>query len=360
METDDHVLVERCRAGEVAAFEPLVEKYRQRVYRLAYNVLRDSEEAWDVAQETFIRAWQALPAFRGQSAFYTWLFRIVMNVATDRARQRAARGRAFGTERVSEEEWERTMPAEGERPDQAAARGQDRERIMGALAALPEHHRAIIMLSDLEGLSYREIAQVLDIPMGTVMSRLHNARKRLRDKLGPILGLVLALLALAVAPAAGQAPAGPSRGPDAARIVRFGARVLLAGDAPPPAGLRVAPAGPDERLERFLPKLRQLFSYRAYTSLERYRAEVPVGVTQRWPVPGERQLELTPESVSDGAVRFRLRLQRGGLAELSTDIRVARGNPFVVGGPRHADGVLIIIVWANPNPEPREGRGGSR
>ncbi len=350
METDDHALVERCRAGDVAAFEPLVEKYRPRVYRLAYNVLRDSEEAWDVAQEAFIRAWRALPAFRGQSAFYTWLFRIVMNVATDRARQRAARGRAFGAERVSEEEWERTMPDQGERPDQAAARAQDRERIMGALAALPERHRAIIMLSDLEGLSYREIAQVLDIPMGTVMSRLHNARKRLRETMGPLLGLVLALLALTVAPAAGQAP----------RIVRFGARVLLAGDAPPAASLRVVPAGPDERLDRFLPKLRQLFSYREYTSLERYRAEVPVGVTQRWPVPGDRQLALTPEGVSDGAVRFRLRLQRGSLAELSTDIQVARGNPFVVGGPRHADGVLIIIVWANPNPEPRAGRGESR
>jgi len=87
---DDAALVARCRTGDIAAFEPLVEKYRQRVWRLAYNVLRDREEAWDVAQEAFIRAYQALPAFRGQSAFYTWLFRIVMNVASDRARSRAA------------------------------------------------------------------------------------------------------------------------------------------------------------------------------------------------------------------------------------------------------------------------------
>ena len=86
MDTDVAVLVERCRNGDIAAFEPLVEKYRQRVWRLAYNVLRDREEAWDVAQDAFIKAFQALPNFRGQSAFYTWLFRIVMNVATDRAR----------------------------------------------------------------------------------------------------------------------------------------------------------------------------------------------------------------------------------------------------------------------------------
>ena len=80
-----------------------MEKYRERVWRLAYNYLRDREEAWDVAQDAFIRAWQALPSFRGQSAFYTWLFRIVINVATDRARQRSSRGRALGTEAVPEE-----------------------------------------------------------------------------------------------------------------------------------------------------------------------------------------------------------------------------------------------------------------
>ena len=96
MDSDDAVLIERCRAGDLAAFEPLVEKYRLRVYRLAYNVLRDPDEAWDVAQDAFIRAFQALSSFRGDSAFYTWLFRIVMNVARDRARQHAARGQIAG------------------------------------------------------------------------------------------------------------------------------------------------------------------------------------------------------------------------------------------------------------------------
>ena len=193
---DDLALVERCLAGDVTAFEPLVEKYRARVYRLAFNVLRDTEDAWDVAQEVFIRAWQALPSFRRQSAFYTWLFRIAMNVASDRARQRVARGRAFGTERVEEEQWERELIDQEEPPDARAAHAEARHRIMRALDALPEHHRAIIMLSDLEGLSYREIAEVLRIPMGTVMSRLHHARKRLRAALGPLLGVVLALVAL--------------------------------------------------------------------------------------------------------------------------------------------------------------------
>jgi RNA polymerase sigma-70 factor (ECF subfamily) len=336
--SDDQALVERCRSGDLTAFEPLVEKYRERVWRLAYHYVRDREEAWDVAQEAFVRAWQALPNFRGQSAFYTWLFRIVVNVATDRARSRAARGRAFGTEAVPEEDWERVLVDPTRGPDETAAGAEARERVRRALDALPPHHRTIIMLSDLEGLSYREIAEVLGIPMGTVMSRLHNARKRLRQVLGPLLALLLMVLP-ALAPAAlGQ------------QVVRFGARVLLATDGPPPVGITRNPAGRDERLEQFLPRLRQLFRYREYTSMERYRAEVPVGTTQRWPVPGDRLLEVTPEGVLGNAVRLRVRLLRGPTAEVNTLIQAASGNPAVIGGPRHSEGVLIIIVWANPHP----------
>jgi RNA polymerase sigma-70 factor (ECF subfamily) len=338
VDQDDQTLVERSRGGDVAAFEPLVEKYRQRVYRLAYNVVRDSEDAWDVAQEAFVRAWQALPNFKGQSAFYTWLFRIVMNVAMDRMRQRAARGRAFGTERVPEEEMERVMADDGPAPDDTAERAEQRARITAALDTLPEHHRTIIMLSDIEGLSYREIAAVLDIPMGTVMSRLHNARKRLRDALGPLLALLLVLAAaLLPAPAAAQ------------EVIRFGARIVLAGDGPPPPSVHGQPL--DERLQHFVPKLRALLGYREYTSLERYRAEVPIGAVQRWVVPGDRVLEIVPEAVIERTVLMRVRLVRGRVAELITTIQAARGHPAIIGGPPHADGVLIIIVWADANPE---------
>jgi RNA polymerase sigma-70 factor, ECF subfamily len=347
VDNDDAALIERCRAGDVAAFEPLVEKYRQRVWRLAYNLLRDREEAWDVAQEAFIRAYQALPSFRGQSAFYTWLYRIVMNVAADRARSRGARGRAFGTERVPEEDWDRVLPDQNpgdEAPDAAAARREQRRKIDQALDTLPEHHRKIVVLSDLEGLSYREIADTLDIPMGTVMSRLHNARKKLRDALKPLLLVLLVFGALLPHWLPRPVHAGDS-------MVRFGARVLLGTDAPLPAGLSAAPADGDERLVAFIPKLRQLFRYREYASLERYRAEVPVGTLQTWGVPGERRLELLPESVAGDTVRMRVRLMRGEMTELATEIRAARGSPAVIGGPRYGQGVLIIVVWANANPQ---------
>jgi RNA polymerase sigma-70 factor, ECF subfamily len=337
VDIDDQALIERCRSGDVAAFEPLVEKYRDRVWRLAFNVVRDREDAWDVTQEAFIRAWQALPSFRGQSAFYTWLFRIVVNVASDRARQRAARGRAFGTERVPEEEWERTMVDQGAPPDVEAKRAEDRERITRALAALPEHHRTIIMLSDLEGLSYREIAEVLDIPMGTVMSRLHNARKRLRDVLGPLLAVVLLALLATLAP----------RVADAQTLVRFSVVVLVAGDAEVDLGAR-----PPEELQYLIPKLRRLFRYQQYRLVQQYRAQVPIGGVQRWPVAGDRTLEIAPEGMTESSTRMQLRLQRGNVTEVTTSMQAAPGAPAVIGGPRHDGGVLILVVRTVPREMP--------
>ena len=335
MGQDDQALIQRCQAGDVAAFEPLVEKYRQRVWRIAYQIVRDREEAWDVSQEAFIRAYQSLASFRGQSAFYTWLFRIVVNLATDRVRQRAARGRAFGTERVPDTEWDGALSDDATaRPDEEAARREQRRRLARTLQELPPNFRTIIVLSDVEGLSYREIAEVLNIPVGTVMSRLHNARKRFRELLKPLLLVALALLSPWWAP--------PAR---AQQAVSFGARILLATEAP-----LLQPPPVDEQLQRVLARLRQLFRYREYTTLERYRADVPVGVTQRWVIPGDRQLDIMPESVVNSAVRMRLRLAHGNLVELNANIEAQPNRWAVIGGPPYNDGVLIIVIWAHPNP----------
>jgi RNA polymerase sigma factor (sigma-70 family) len=290
-----------------------------------------------------------LPTFRGQSAFYTWLFRITINVATDRHRQRGAQARAFGPERVTEEEWARTTPDPGGGPDQAAARVEQRERIRQALDALPPKARTIIMLSDVEGLSYREIAEVLNCPIGTVMSRLHNARKRLKGLLGPMLALILWLgLTLAWA-----APV------QAQQIIRFGVRIMEASSAREgqvgPKSPQISPAPKaepeaDERLRRILPRLQTLFRYTDYTTLDRQRVEGPLGAQQRFAVPGERWLEVTPDQLQGTSVRMRVRLLRGEHAEMNAAILAAPGAPAVLGGPPHGNGVLIIILWANPNP----------
>ncbi len=184
MSDDDREAVRRVQAGDTDAFEPLVEKYKRKVFRLAYQVLRDQEEALDTSQEAFVKAFRALPAFKGDSAFYTWLFRITMNVALDRRRQRAARTKSLGAEDVTPEEWERTAVSTDPDPEDVATSAERRDRIRKGLDSLSDHHRTIIILSDIEGLQYREIAEVLGIPMGTVMSRLHHARKRLREVLG--------------------------------------------------------------------------------------------------------------------------------------------------------------------------------
>jgi RNA polymerase sigma-70 factor (ECF subfamily) len=347
---DEQALIQRCLAGDVDAFEPLVEKYRQRVWRLAYQILHDREEAWDCAQEAFVRAFHSLSSFRGQSAFYTWLFRITVNLATDRHRARGAQARAFGAERVPEEEWARPTPDPGTRPDQAAARAEQRERITEALDALPPKARTIIILSDVEGLSYREIADVLNCPIGTVMSRLHNARQRLKALLGPMLALLLwAFVALAVA----AAPA------EAQPIIRFGVRVLQASNPPTSqvsGGQPVAPptsAETDQYMKRILPQLRAMFRYSDYTTLDRQRVDVSLGTQQRFQIPGERWLEVTPDQLQDSSVHMKVRLLKGEQAEMNANILAAPGAPAVIGGPSYGNGVLIIILWAHPNPKPR-------
>jgi RNA polymerase sigma-70 factor (ECF subfamily) len=342
-EIDERALIQRCIAGDATAFEPLVEKYRQRVWRLAYQVLHDREEAWDVAQEAFVRAFHSLPSFRGQSAFYTWLFRITVNVATDRHRQRGAQARAFGPERVSEEEWARTTPDPGGGPEQQAARKEQRERIRSALDALPPKARTIIMLSDVEGLSYREIAEVLNCPIGTVMSRLHNARKRLKVLLGPMLVLMLWLGLTLVLTASAEAQP----------VIRFGVRILEASSAPKTPSGPAAPkseAEPDERLRKIIPRLQTLFRYTDYTTHDRQRVDGPLGTQQRFAVPGERWLEVTPDQMQGTSVRMRVRLLRGERSEMNANILAAPGAPAVLGGPPYGSGVLIIILWANPNP----------
>jgi RNA polymerase sigma-70 factor, ECF subfamily len=386
---DETALIERCRAGDVAAFEPLVEKYRQRVWRLAFQVLRDREEAWDCAQDAFVRAFQSLGSFRGQSAFYTWLFRIAMNVATDRLRSRGAQARAFGTQAIPAEEWERTAPDPEARPDQAAIGVERRERISQALDTLPPNARAIIMLSDVEGLSYREIATVLNCPIGTVMSRLHNARKRLRTALGPML-LVLLALVTALAGFSAWSPVGAQTPPPAPvpmplqtapppkGTVHFEVRVLQASNptAPPPAPggkQSPAPSGPatappattpgatatsvtdgqmDERLKLIVPRLRKLFRYSDYTSIDHQKVDVDFGVSKRIPAPDDRWLEVTPRDLQGKSVRMQVRLLKGEKSVMTSNIVAAPGAPAIVGGPRHGTGVLIIILWADPVPAP--------
>ncbi len=167
MMMDEADLLRRARSGDRAAFGELVSRHQAAVYRVARGILRDPAEAEDATQETFVKAWENLSRFRGESGFFTWLYRIAVNAAL-----MAGRRRPKTVKLVIDRELPRD-PDEGE-PTMATL-----EKLLGEL---PPEARAILILRDLEGLSYREISDTLEVPMGTVESRIFRAREELRAK----------------------------------------------------------------------------------------------------------------------------------------------------------------------------------
>ncbi len=166
--------IARSAAGDKAAFGRLVERYQRFAYSIGYRMTGRADLAEDLAQDAFLRAWQALPRFRGDSQFRTWLGRIVTNVSIDYLRSRRP-----------EVALDERLPAGAETLPAQAMRAETQEVVRRAILALPAQSRAALVLREYEGLSYKEIAAVLDIPIGTVMSRLNYARAALRETLGP-------------------------------------------------------------------------------------------------------------------------------------------------------------------------------
>lgn len=181
----DRELVERARAGERAAFDLLVERYQRRLLRLVLRLLRDQAEAEDVVQETFLRAYRALPRFRGEAAFFTWLYRIAVNGARNAIARRRLRSGAHGMAPV---QVPAPLPEIGT-PESMLLSKQVMRAIDAALEALPLELRTAIVLREIEGLSYEEIAQIMECPLGTVRSRIFRAREAIARRLRPLLDL---------------------------------------------------------------------------------------------------------------------------------------------------------------------------
>lgn len=184
----DRALVERARAGDTKAFDELYKGYRTRAYNLAFRVTKNNEAALDVVQEAFIKVFKNLEGFEGSSSFYTWLYRIVMNLAIDKVRA-DARGQRHVEydERLAQDDTEGTRTGQGESPLRKVLRSELSARIREVLDELPEYHREAIVLREVEGLSYDEIAEAMDCPKGTVMSRLFHARHKMQERLSPYL-----------------------------------------------------------------------------------------------------------------------------------------------------------------------------
>ena len=184
MELSDDVLVGRARGNDLEAFRRLVERYRMKVYGIAWGMTGNHGDSDDIAQETFIKAYRKLGAFEGQSGFYTWLYRIAMNCSLDmlRRRWRSAELDLEGALDIAERRLADTRRGAPDGLREAEA-GELREAVARGIAALPEKHRAALVLHDLEGMSHDEIARVLGCSPGTVRSRLHYARLRMQRKL---------------------------------------------------------------------------------------------------------------------------------------------------------------------------------
>jgi RNA polymerase sigma-70 factor (ECF subfamily) len=185
-EIPDHDLVRRSQAGDSRAFDQLVTRYRGRIYAMTYHMIQNETEAWDLAQEAFIKAWRALPRFKMDSAFYTWLYRIAHNVTYDWLRKKRIQGDGeFDDERTEHRvaAGAETAPHGEAAPDEALRHAELGRRIRAALGQLSEDHRQVIVMREIEGLSYEEIAAAVPCSLGTVMSRLFYARKKLQELL---------------------------------------------------------------------------------------------------------------------------------------------------------------------------------
>ena len=180
MELSDRELVQKCQTGEMSAFEELVSRYHQKVYMVILGLLRNREDALEVAQETFFRAYRKINSFQGGSSFYTWIYRIAVNLAIDAQRRQKRNPLDF------RESMDGLLESQDEVARDPFADVHDKElrqNLTNAINDLTPEHKAVIVLRTLEGLSYKEIGEILECSEGTVMSRLHYARKKLQEKL---------------------------------------------------------------------------------------------------------------------------------------------------------------------------------
>lgn len=183
-EIDDSVLVQRAQNGDYSAYDELVTRHRGKVYSMIVNMIKNDADAWDLTQDAFVKAWKALPKFESRAKFSTWMFRIAHNVVYDWMRKKKIRSEGeLDDELLSAsmiDPGARTSPSIEPRPDQAMVASELRERIADAMATLSVGHREVVLLREVQGLEYKEIAETLGCSIGTVMSRLFYARKKLQ------------------------------------------------------------------------------------------------------------------------------------------------------------------------------------
>lgn len=185
MEHGERILLERAKSGDIIAFEELIGSYQKRVFNLALRIIGNYDDAADLAQEAFVRIYKAISSFKEQSSFSTWVYRITTNVCLDEIRKRKNRKVVYIDEDIQTDDGEmkRQVISSDPGPDEAAERSEIRRIVNDAINRLPEEQRVVITLRDLQGMSYEEIARILELPAGTVKSRINRARLALKNML---------------------------------------------------------------------------------------------------------------------------------------------------------------------------------
>jgi RNA polymerase sigma-70 factor, ECF subfamily len=180
--SDDRRLITESLSGQTSAFGELVLRYQDRLFNAVVRVVDNADDALDVVQDAFVSAYQSLASFKGDAEFYTWLYRIAFNTAVSLRRRRRSLV-SLETGRDGEAVIDPTDPNEETRPGVALERSEDEAALQVGLNRLSPEHRAVLVLKDIDGLKYEEIAVILDVPIGTIRSRIHRARLELRDLL---------------------------------------------------------------------------------------------------------------------------------------------------------------------------------
>ena len=184
----DQLLVERVQRGDKKAFDILVVKYQHKIVKLISRYIRDQSEVWDVAQDAFIKAYRALPKFRGDSAFYTWLYRIAINTAKNYLVAQGRRPMDIDVDIQDAEQFESASDLRDyATPERLLLKDEIEKTVFEVIEQLPEDLRTAITLRELEGLSYEEIAEAMACPIGTVRSRIFRAREAINNRLKPLL-----------------------------------------------------------------------------------------------------------------------------------------------------------------------------
>jgi RNA polymerase sigma-70 factor, ECF subfamily len=179
---DDHRLIMECREGNTAAFGELVSRYQDRLFNSVVRLTDNAEDARDVVQEAFLHAYQSLHSFKGDSLFFTWLYRIAVNTAISMKRKKRLVLRIQPTGEGGST-IEPLDPSESNRPGHALEMAEEERQVHEALGKLSAEHRAVLVMKDMEGMKYEVMAEILDVPVGTIRSRLHRARLEMRDLL---------------------------------------------------------------------------------------------------------------------------------------------------------------------------------